>query len=78
MEASGRLVGPPVFKTGEGSMRSLAGSIPVRLRFYSMHLHQGALSDTRCILYFLIAGSPVCCPIRTPATELWLRPTVGY
>ena len=32
MEASGRLVGPPVFKTGEGSDRPLAGSIPVRLR----------------------------------------------
>ena len=31
-EASGRLVGPPVFKTGEGSKRPLAGSIPVRLR----------------------------------------------
>jgi hypothetical protein len=32
MEASGRLVGPPVFKTGERPIRSLAGSIPVRLR----------------------------------------------
>lgn len=32
-EASGRLVGPTVFKTGERSMRSLAGSIPVRLRY---------------------------------------------
>jgi len=32
MEASERLVGFPVFKTGEGSIRSLAGSIPVRLR----------------------------------------------
>jgi len=32
VEASGRLVGPPVFKTGEGSKRPLAGSIPVRLR----------------------------------------------
>ena len=31
-EAYGRLVGPPVFKTGERSQRSLAGSIPVRLR----------------------------------------------
>jgi len=27
-------VGPPVFKTGEGSERPLAGSIPVRLRRY--------------------------------------------
>jgi len=33
-EASGRLVGPPVFKTGEGSKRPLAGSIPVRLRHH--------------------------------------------
>lgn len=32
MEASGRLVGPPVFKTGERQILSLAGSIPVRLR----------------------------------------------
>ena len=32
MEASGRLVGPPVFKTGERPIWSLAGSIPVRLR----------------------------------------------
>ncbi len=31
-EASGRLVGPPVFKTGERLTQSLAGSIPVRLR----------------------------------------------
>jgi hypothetical protein len=34
-EASGRLVGPPVFKTGERPIRSLAGSIPVRLRHSS-------------------------------------------
>ena len=32
VEASGRLVGPPVFKTGERLIQSLAGSIPVRLR----------------------------------------------
>ena len=32
LEASGRLVGPPVFKTGERLIQSLAGSIPVRLR----------------------------------------------
>ena len=32
MEASGRLVGPPVFNTGEGRDAPLAGSIPVRLR----------------------------------------------
>ena len=31
-EASGRLVGSPVFKTGERQILSLAGSIPVRLR----------------------------------------------
>ena len=37
MEASGRLVGPPVFKTGEGSERPLAGSIPVRLRHHLSH-----------------------------------------
>ena len=35
MEAYGRLVGPPVFNTGEGSIRPLAGSIPVRLRHRS-------------------------------------------
>jgi len=34
MEAYGRLVGPPVFNTGEGSIRPLAGSIPVRLRHH--------------------------------------------
>ncbi len=33
MEAYGRLVGPPVFKTGERQSLSLAGSIPVRLRY---------------------------------------------
>ncbi len=27
-------MGPPVFKTGEGSIRPLAGSIPVRLRHH--------------------------------------------
>jgi len=32
VEASGFLVGPAVFKTDEGAMSSLAGSIPVRLR----------------------------------------------
>jgi hypothetical protein len=32
VEASGRLVGPPVFKTGEPATSWLAGSIPVRLR----------------------------------------------
>ena len=32
MEASGFLVGPPVFKTGEAEYLGLAGSIPVRLR----------------------------------------------
>ena len=37
VEASGRLVGPPVFKTGEGSDRPLAGSIPVRLRYHPPH-----------------------------------------
>jgi len=31
-EASGCLVAPPVFKTGERRAASLAGSIPVRLR----------------------------------------------
>ena len=31
-EASGFLVGPPVFKTGEAEYLGLAGSIPVRLR----------------------------------------------
>ncbi len=31
-EASGYLVGPPVFKTGERCAAALAGSIPVRLR----------------------------------------------
>ncbi len=35
MEAYGRLVGPPVFKTGERQSLSLAGSIPVRLRHRS-------------------------------------------
>src|SRR6185369_2342940 len=32
-EASGYLVGPPVFKTGERRAAALAGSIPVRLRY---------------------------------------------
>jgi hypothetical protein len=32
MEASGRLVGPPVFKTGVPATSWQAGSIPVRLR----------------------------------------------
>jgi hypothetical protein len=32
MEASGFLVVPPVFKTGEVEYLGLAGSIPVRLR----------------------------------------------
>jgi hypothetical protein len=36
-EAYGRLVGPPVFKTGERPIRSLAGSIPVRLRHVTCH-----------------------------------------
>ena len=31
-EASGHLVVPPVFKTGERRTAALAGSIPVRLR----------------------------------------------
>ena len=31
-EASGFLVGPPVFNTGETEYLGLAGSIPVRLR----------------------------------------------
>jgi hypothetical protein len=31
-EASGRLVGPPVFKTGVPATSRQAGSIPVRLR----------------------------------------------
>ena len=31
-EASGFLVGPPVFNTGEAEHLGLAGSIPVRLR----------------------------------------------
>ncbi|MDT4942941.1 MAG: hypothetical protein QOJ34_3030 [Pseudonocardiales bacterium] len=32
VEASGFLVVPPVFKTGEAEYLGLAGSIPVRLR----------------------------------------------
>jgi hypothetical protein len=32
-EASGHLVGSPVFKTGERRATPLAGSIPVRLRY---------------------------------------------
>ncbi len=32
-EASGCLVAPPVFKTGERCAAALAGSIPVRLRY---------------------------------------------
>ena len=46
-EASERLVGFPVFKTGEGSIRSLAGSIPVRLRHPSGEawMLRWALSD---------------------------------
>ena len=32
MEVCGRLVAPPVFKTGEAEHLGLAGSIPVRLR----------------------------------------------
>lgn len=32
LEASGFLVGPPVFNTGETEHLGLAGSIPVRLR----------------------------------------------
>ncbi len=35
-EASGFLVGPPVFKTGEIEHLGLAGSIPVRLRQLSL------------------------------------------
>ena len=38
MEASGHLVGPPVFNTGEVEYLGLAGSIPVRLR----HTHPPA------------------------------------
>ena len=37
LEAYGRLVGPPVFKTGERQILSLAGSIPVRLRHLIGH-----------------------------------------
>jgi hypothetical protein len=33
VEASGHLVGPPVFKTGGRRAASSAGSIPVRLRY---------------------------------------------
>src|SRR6266567_3088745 len=37
-EASGRLVGSPVFKTGGRRSASPAGSIPVRLRYLRRHL----------------------------------------
>lgn len=40
MEASGFLVGPPVFNTGEAEYLGLAGSIPVRLR----HTYLGSLT----------------------------------
>ncbi len=42
-EVSGLLVDPTVFKTDESGTAGLAGSIPVRLRFTSIH----ALRDTR-------------------------------
>ena len=49
VEASGRLVGPPVFKTGERPTRSLAGSIPVRLRhFLAKCGRQDSLSGAAC------------------------------
>ena len=40
-EASGRLVGPPVFKTGVPATSWQAGSIPVRLRPPGFWLPQG-------------------------------------
>jgi hypothetical protein len=49
VEASGRLVGPPVFKTGEGSDRPLAGSIPVRLRQPSLTSDFGLFALVRTV-----------------------------
>lgn len=44
MEASGFLVVPPVFNTGEAEYLGLAGSIPVRLRH---HFEGGVCSLAR-------------------------------
>ena len=52
-EASGFLVGPPVFNTGEAEYLGLAGSIPVRLRHVRVghstprpHHAQAGVTDT--------------------------------
>lgn len=54
-EAYAFLVGAPVFNTGERRYPSLASSIPVRLRFGSMHLRRdhGGESD---LVYLEIRG----------------------
>ena len=48
-EASGFLVGPAVFKTVRGGASSLAGSIPVRLRYARPHFGEVSSVRTRTV-----------------------------
>src|SRR5437764_7364373 len=62
-EASGYLVGPPVFKTGERRAAALAGSIPVRLRCLREHpagmLHARLAAAARRAAGWNRTGTPV-------------------
>src|SRR6266567_1474070 len=65
-EASGFLVGPPVFKTGERCAAALAGSIPVRLR--------NALPFERALTFTLPAMTT---PQRTAGSGFGSRSTTN-
>jgi hypothetical protein len=65
-EASGCLVAPPVFKTGERCTAALAGSIPVRLRDL-LSMADGPVSS-------LPAAPTTGCSFRSPKyLDRWLR-----
>ncbi len=63
MEASGFLVGPPVFNTGEAEYLGLAGSIPVRLR----HTSKGAAAPFARTKGALVSEDPRRAIPRTDA-----------
>lgn len=63
----------PVFKTGERRSASLAGSIPVRLRYLRKRRHRGQLGERTVVAPALVAAflGCVCRIIRaSSATEL--------
>ena len=62
-------MGPPVFKTGEGSIRPLAGSIPVRLRHTWDSADDSNISDLRTTSY-IKPPVPIPVPLTNPTEAL--------